>query len=433
MSLGRFVALSLDEARARLAGQPGAFFLRDESRSFLGAFPVAVSESVDPEPEFRIELGLGRFPRWVGLLPYEAFRGDERAHPRGAPDARPEPLLTRCLWHRYEAVVIAEENGELRVEGETPDAVERLVQALDAAPQVASAPEPDALPLLSWREPPEDGALHRVRVERALELIGRGQLYQVSLARRFTFESSASAFALLEALGRRADVPYAAALDWGDLSVVSASPELFLHVESNGNVHTCPIKGTRPRASSPTRDLELRLELDASEKERAELAMVIDLERNDLGKLAETGSVQVTALPHVVTHPTVHHREARVSAVLRQGVSRAELLTTMLPSGSVTGAPKIRAMDLIAELEPHRRGLYTGALGYLAQDGTLRLSMAIRVLVRRGTETHYFSGGGIVADSRAEEEVEETLWKASHLGALLGDSAENWARPRQPG
>ena len=147
--------------------------------------------------------------------------------------------------------------------------------------------------------------------------------------------------------------------------------------------------------------------------------MVVDVERNDLGRIAETGSVKVIDSPRVVTHETVHHRVATVEASLLPHVGRQELLRAMLPSGSITGAPKIRAMEVIGQLEVHRRGLYTGAIGSLAQDGTLTLSMAIRCLSIREGEGHYFAGGGIVSDSSPEREVEETRWKALQLGLEL--------------
>jgi anthranilate/para-aminobenzoate synthase component I len=159
--------------------------------------------------------------------------------------------------------------------------------------------------------------------------------------------------------------------------------------------------------------------LDADPKERAELAMVIDVERNDLGRIAVPGSVELIGRPRVITRGTVHHREATLRARLRPGLGRADLVRAMLPSGSVTGAPKVRAMEVIAALEAERRGLYTGALGAVFGDGTLRLSMAIRTLTVRDGEGHYFAGGGIVADSDPVRELEETRWKALQLGVAL--------------
>lgn len=261
--------------------------------------------------------------------------------------------------------------------------------------------------------------MHEQRVAAALDCIARGQLYQVNLARRFTFSCKGNPLSLLSALGPMAAAPFAAALDFGDVQVVSTSPELFLDLLPSGKVTTRPIKGTRPRAVAPDEDERQRVELDRSEKERAELSMVIDIERNDLGRICEPGSVVMSQAPHVVSHPTVHHREATVEGQLLPNVSKTTLIETMMPSGSVTGAPKSAAMDLIARLEAHRRGLYTGALGTILAGGRMRLSMAIRVLTIKDGEAHYFAGGGIVADSDPHQELQETNWKAEQLRSLV--------------
>lgn len=415
----RPLELPTEELALRLSGLPGAFRLRDEGLEVLGALPQACSAALDPEPELELDATRPPLPRWVGLLPYEALRGAERGsarHPGGlgaaACDRRPPPLSAEIRWARYGAVVLAAP-GTARVVGDDPAAVSELVRAL-ARP--AAAPQ---LPRLTPRGPMEPDAVHADRVRAALEHIARGDLYQVNLARRSTFSVSGHPLLVQRALGPVADAPFAAALEQEGLGVVSASPELFLDLRPDRTVRTRPIKGTRPRHADPDRDRALALELDASEKERAELAMVIDIERNDLGRLATPGSVVLERPPEVVSHATVHHREAVVRASLRPEVTRAALLEATLPSGSVTGAPKLSAMELIAELEAYRRGLYTGALGYLGHDGGLRLSMAIRVLVSRDGEAHYFAGGGIVAESEPAAEVAETNWKAAQLAALL--------------
>jgi anthranilate/para-aminobenzoate synthase component I len=189
---------------------------------------------------------------------------------------------------------------------------------------------------------------------------------------------------------------------------------------------TSPIKGTRPRDHDAAKDQALAQQLASDAKERAELAMVIDVERNDLGRVAEVGSVKLSGSPRVVPCGGVWHRMADVTARLDARRDRHALLKAMAPSGSVTGAPKLRAMEVIAELEAARRGLYTGALGYLAHDGGLTLSMAIRTLVLQGgtdggvAEASYSSGGGIVLDSDPQLELEETEWKARQLLALCG-------------
>ena len=402
--------VALDGAARHLIGVEGAFLARDHERTFLGAFPCERSTAVDPEPDLRPTAWSSPLPRWLGLLPYEAFRGAERARVR---DTRAAPLLERCEWRRYPAVAV-HDRGALRVEGEDEGAVVRLAELLAQPPTAARVPAS-----LFWAASAEPGEAHAERVRRALEQIDAGQLYQVNLARRFEFTTQSHPIELLEALGLAGRAPFSLALSFGEVGVVSGSPELFLDVTPDGRIETRPIKGTRPRGATPALDLAQRIELEQSEKEQAELTMVIDLERNDLGRVAEIGSVHVSRAPHVVTHPTVHHREAAVTAQLRAGVTRTELLEATMPSGSVTGAPKQRAMELIAELEPVRRGLYTGALGLLGHDGHLRLSMAIRVLTLRGTVAHYYAGGGIVAESVPDSEVHETWWKTRFLGELL--------------
>jgi anthranilate/para-aminobenzoate synthase component I len=388
--------------------------------AYVACDPVAVSRDLDPEPSLMMrERPDAAFPRWFGLIPYEAQRSLER---RGG-DRRPAPDLSRPLWRRYDAVV--EISNEVRVLGMTPRAAseleERVRRGLAAPPSVARPARIEPL------RPIEAGAEHAARIRRALELIARGEVYEVNLARCFELEVEGAVWDLFEALTPGGRPPASAVFGWPEVGVVSASPELCLAVEPEGHVRTRPIKGTRPRSADLERDRALARELDADPKERAELAMVIDVERSDLGRVARPGSVRLAEGPLVESHPTVHHRVATVEAELRHGVSREELFRAMLPSGSVTGAPKIRAMEVIAELEPARRGLYTGAFGFIRHDGALELGMAIRTLTLSASKARYFSGGGIVADSDPEREVEETLWKASALVRSTGSRVENWA------
>jgi anthranilate/para-aminobenzoate synthase component I len=313
-------------------------------------------------------------------------------------------------WWRYGA--IAKITDHVLVAGDEPDAVRELCALLR---RVAAVGTPRSSARLERLAGDEAEQAHVSRVERALELIARGEIYQVNLARRLRFRTFGTAFELLGLLGLRARPAFGAALTTGDLDVVSTSPELFLALDPDGRVWTSPIKGTRPRGRDAREDAALARELDADPKERAELTMVLDVERNDLGRVALPGSQRLVEAPRVTTHSTVHHRAATLSARIRGDVSRTALLEAMLPSGSVTGAPKVRAMEVIAELEASRRGLYTGALGFIRHDGGLRLAMAIRTMTVKGGEGHYFVGGGIVADSDPRRELEETEWKAVQL------------------
>lgn len=389
------------------------------TRAYVACDPVAATRALDPEPELVATGGSGeRFPRWFGLVPYEARRSLERR----ALDPRPEPELSLPLWRRYDAVV--EITSEIRVLGASSQAKDDLSRKLADGFRSPLARQEARL---SLRGRPESGSEHVRRIERALELIGRGEVYEVNLARRFELGVEGTLWDIFEALTPDGRPPYSAVFAWPELGVVAASPELCLALEPDGSARTSPIKGTRPRHPDPARDRALAAELDADPKERAELAMVIDVERSDLGRVAHPGSVRLASEPHVESHPGVHHRVATVEAQLRADATRAEVLSAMLPSGSVTGAPKIRAMEVIAELEPVRRGLYTGAFGVLRHDASLELGMAIRVLTVQSDRGSYFSGGGIVADSDPGREVEETLWKASALVRTAGGRAENWA------
>ncbi len=402
-------------ARA-LAGEPGFAFLwasSGEGPSFVACHPAERVETLDPDPG--LPLGRGSdaragAPRWIGLLPYECRRELERPRFSPRPDPRAPPHVTAPCWLRYGAVVRVAE--DVLVVGDEARAVGR-VAALVRRTAVPGPVRVEPLPVT------DSDAAHRARIERALELIAEGEIYQVNLARRFDFLLEGRAVDVLARLVRRSRAPYAAAFELDDLAVVASSPELFVDLDVRGRVVTEPIKGTRPRGADASADRALARELALDPKEQAELAMVVDVERNDLGRIARTGSVRVLGAPRVRTFGSVHHRVATVAADLRADLGRKDVLSAMLPSGSVTGAPKVRAMEVIAALEPVRRGLYTGAIGYVAHDGSMRLAMAIRTLTARGSVAHYFSGGGIVLDSDPGREVIETRWKAVQVLSLL--------------
>jgi anthranilate/para-aminobenzoate synthase component I len=201
-----------------------------------------------------------------------------------------------------------------------------------------------------------------------------------------------------------------------DTTVLGTSPELALEVRGEA-MRTGPIKGTRPRGTCAETDARERLDLEGSEKERAELVMAVDLHRNDLGRVARIGSVRVLGGPQTVASRTVWSRVHEVVALRDLSCDLSRVVSAVLPCGSVTGAPKLKAMEIIAKLEPHPRGLYTGAVGYVGRDGALVLAMAIRtaVLSRRSGELEYFTGGGIVAGSDPRRETDETEWKARQL------------------
>ena len=258
------------------------------------------------------------------------------------------------------------------------------------------------------------------RVGEVRECIARGEIYQVNLVQRFECshqEPPARTYLRLRELN---PAPFAVYQDAGDLAVLGSSPERFIEVDPTGRIRTCPIKGTRPRGLTAVEDVAAAQAMLGSEKERAELLMIVDLMRNDLGRVCETGSVHVTRLHALESFATVHHLVGEVEGRLRAEVKLGELLRAMFPAGSITGAPKVSALGLIDRLERHRRGVFMGAMGYLSAHGRIDLNVAIRTIVCRAGRAYFGVGAGIVWDSDAEAEYEETLAKGHALFAALG-------------
>jgi para-aminobenzoate synthetase component 1 len=265
-------------------------------------------------------------------------------------------------------------------------------------------------------------------VRRAKDYIAAGDVYQINLSQRFESRASAPLSAeqqtqLYLKLRETNPAPFAAFLDIGDAAILSSSPECFLDI-SGRMARTFPIKGTRPRGAAPAEDARLAQDLRQSKKDHAELVMIVDLERNDLGRVCEFGTVQVPDLGKVESYSTVHHLVATVEGRLREGVSHLDGVRACFPGGSITGTPKIRAMQIIDELEPHARGVYTGAIGMMGladADGHQQtmLNIAIRTMTVKGGRVVFHSGGGIIADSEPEAEFEETLHKARGMKQAL--------------
>lgn len=245
-----------------------------------------------------------------------------------------------------------------------------------------------------------------------------GDCYQVNLAQRFSAAASGDALGAYLTLRSLSPAPYSAFLNFPQAQILCASPERFLRVQ-NGSVETRPIKGTRPRSSDARQDRQLADELRNHPKDRAENLMIVDLLRNDLGKSCTPGSVRVPKLFEVESFANVHHLVSTVEGKLAEGRDALHLLRDCFPGGSVTGAPKQRAMQIIEQLEPNRRGIYCGAIGYVGFDGNMDSNIVIRTLVYSGAEVRCWAGGGIVADSEVAAEYQETLDKASAMLKLL--------------
>jgi anthranilate/para-aminobenzoate synthase component I len=413
----------------KVAKRPGAAWLWSnaaKSVAYIASDPIECVQQLDPEPQLELDPSAGQslsYPRWIGLLPYEAFRGLEREYKTRTLDVRTEPLIVKPCWWRYGAVAVITDR--VKIVGDSREQVEVLARRLLA--KVSEAP----LEHLQIRVHRSDGAMHEDRIRVALKHIEAGDVYQVNLARRFDFHVQGHALNWLEVLGSNAPSPFGFALQSNNTRIAGTSPELCLSLAPDCELLTRPIKGTRPRGLNAEQDYEIVQSLAFDPKEISELSMVIDLERNDLNRIAVLGSVSVLQAGQVESFGPVHHRVATLSAQLKSNVDRTTLLQAFLPSGSVTGAPKVRAMELIASLESERRGLYTGAYGWLGHDGSLRLAMAIRTLVASNKgDGHYFAGGGIVADSIPEREVEETHWKSLQILDISDHGARNVKFPR---
>ncbi|MFA5118689.1 MAG: aminodeoxychorismate synthase component I [Candidatus Omnitrophota bacterium] len=253
-------------------------------------------------------------------------------------------------------------------------------------------------------------AYHRA-VRKAKAYIKRGDIYQVNLSQRFCGHCSDESFDIYERLRRISPSSFSAYFDAGSFQVLSSSPERFLSLRK-GRVETTPMKGTRPRSKNRALDAKLRNELLSSHKERAELVMIVDLERNDLGRVCEYGSVGVKTLRALEEYATVFQTTATVEGRLRRDKDGFDLMRACFPGGSVTGCPKIRAMEIIDELEPFGRSLYTGSLGYFSFSGEMDFNILIRTIVKKADMVYFGVGGGIVADSDPEKEYRETLVKA---------------------
>jgi len=260
---------------------------------------------------------------------------------------------------------------------------------------------------------------YREAVSRVREYILAGDIFQANISQRLEAPLADTPWRLYRRLRTLNPAPFAAYLDFDGIIVASASPERFLKLDETRRVETRPIKGTRPRGVGPEHDFALGVALTESTKDRAENLMIVDLLRNDLSRVCAPGTVRVPELFGLEHHATVHHLVSTVTGELAGDADLYDLLRATFPGGSITGAPKIRAMEIISEIEPSRRGVYCGAIGYLSSTGALDTSIAIRTYLALGNRVYFSVGGGIVADSDPDDEYRETLHKARALIATL--------------
>jgi anthranilate synthase component 1 len=346
---------------------------------------------------------------WLVYLAYEVAAEIEPrlALPRSEDSTAALAIRTPAAWIRDrrsgEAWLVAEPGYEALL-----DRFPRDVRSLGARLSPA--------PLESFDIEEEDPARFESAVTRALEFIAAGDVYQANLSRRWhgRARGALDPAALYRRLRAANPSPFAALLRDGDFAVISSSPERLVSVQGD-RVSTRPIAGTRPRGTSPERDAALIESLLGNEKERAEHVMLIDLERNDLGKVCAGGSVHVDEFMAVETYAHVHHIVSNVSGRKLEGISPIQILRAVFPGGTITGCPKVRCMEIIALLEGEGRGAYTGALGYLNRDGSCDFNILIRTITAQGRALSFRAGAGIVADSSPAQELAETRAKAEGL------------------
>jgi len=442
------------------AGEPYAFLLESVEGgerlgrfSFIGAGPRRVLTVRGENPLPLVErlvgrrevVGLPGLPRFVGgaigYLAYDAVRFFEprvplpEADPLGLPEAvfmlADTVLVFDHLKHRMLALSLVCGDGDIRQEYlKAGERVEAMVARLDRPPG-PPAPAP-RLPgrmgggevLVASNLTP--AGFIRI-VERTLEYIRAGDIIQAVLSQRFSRPTTASPLALYRALRHINPSPYMFLLALGDFHLVGASPEMLVRVE-DGLVEVHPIAGTRPRGATPEEDGALEAELRSDEKERAEHIMLVDLARNDVGRVAVPGTVKVTQLMEVERYSHVMHLVSHVTGRLRPDRTPFDALRSCFPAGTLSGAPKVRAMEIISELEPDRRGPYGGAVGYVGFNGNLDTAITIRTVVLKDGVGYVQAGAGIVADSRPEAEFQETVNKARALLRAI-DLAEGLGAP----
>jgi para-aminobenzoate synthetase component 1 len=365
--------------------------------------PGAILQAAEPE-----EIVAGGSDDWDKLRDLLARRrktGGDSVHPQGAAVG----YITyegafRFAW--FPQISILRENGFSALWSERCAAVARDLRARGSEGNREA-----------WHSNMSPAQFESI-VSRAQEYIAAGDIYQVNLAQKFTTQFDGNPYRLFEHLLARSPAPGGAFLDFGDTRILSASPEMFLRVRGR-HLTTRPIKGTRPRSRDPILDAQLAFELQTDPKELAELIMITDLERNDLGQICEYGSVAVTQLAHLEHFPQVHHLVSTIEGMMRPGIDALTAVRACIPGGSISGAPKKRACEIIAELEPCLRGIYTGLIGYFDASGDAAFSIAIRTMVQEGDTLHFSTGSGITAGSVPAREYEETLHKASGMRLAL--------------
>ena len=393
------------------------FFERLEQAYRAAAVPAQAPDDTGADPPF--------VGGWFVYLGYEMAEEVEPTlelppNRTGLPDA---------IAHRCPAAVVVRhgagsgEPDRAMAVAESEPLLLRLLGLLDSPAPAATGADPELAELHQ-----EDPAQFEASVRRIHEYLRAGDVFQVNISRpwRGRFRAAPDPWRLYASLRRANPAPFAGLLRWDDRFLLSSSPERLVQVQGR-TVQTRPIAGTRPRGADDAQDRALSAELIGNLKERAEHVMLIDLERNDLGRVCRPGTVEVNELMVVETYAHVHHIVSNVRGELRAGAGPVDAVKAVFPGGTITGCPKVRCMEIIAELEGEGRGFYTGSMGYLGRDGRMDLNILIRSMLVHGADFHFRTGAGIVADSVPEQEVKETADKAR--GMLLAVESHGRMNP----
>ncbi|WP_110693917.1 aminodeoxychorismate synthase component I [Salinicola halophyticus] len=363
-----------------------------------------------------------QLPFLGGLLGYWGYPQSATHDPRRPADRRPGPTLPDARLGLYDWALIQDHQCQRAFLVATAQRRHQVLVWLQADPPRREIDFRLTRPFTADID--RDG--YARRFQQVMDYLHAGDCYQINLAQRFTARFQGSIWQAYRRLRRATPTPFGGYLAWDEKAILSLSPERFIRVVDS-QVETRPIKGTRPRGSTIDEDRRLATELEQSAKDRAENIMIVDLLRNDLGRVCRSGSVTVPQLCGLESYANVHHLVSIVRGELAVDASPLDLLAAAFPGGSITGAPKHRAMQIIDELEPSRRSVYCGSLGYLDRRGRLDTSIAIRTVVADDDTLHIWGGGGLVADSEEASEYRETLAKIERLMQALeaSDGYEN--------
>ena len=392
------------------------FFLLESTMGGAGGWAVMASNPQEvvtaretPDILAVIQKSLQKKRRgiWIGYLGYEYYTQLTGKVPERRSDLIPEGVF--CYYENH--IEIADFAKFWRVLPQVPPTGAHFIprrRAPDLSHPLTMMQNRQSLQS-NFTRPAYLSAIRKIK-----SYLTAGDCYQVNLSQRFSCETDQSPCEIYQRLRQVSPAPYSAFLNLGDAQILSASPESFLQVDGR-RVITRPIKGTRPRGTTPVEDARLKEELITSRKDRAELLMITDLLRNDLGRVCEKGSIEVPKLCEVESFAQVHHLVSTVEGRLAEGRDVVDLLRATFPGGSITGAPKIRAMEIIHELERVPRNVYTGTIGVIYPDGSATFNIAIRTLILKEKTAYFWGGGGIIADSDPQAEYEETLTKVKGI------------------